>query len=218
MLRRSNKSAVWKISSSGTPYFLIAAWNLKRMHENLTQSLMKSFTFERFPSIGSWFRVLGSSWCIPEWACWPTCRERFHLSRCLRSYPMEQAPPILHKSRRALLALVPYYVAVNRRTSQLMWSHRNVRNRNLNDPIIPQGGEKNMRMSFKSFGQKYKNTEQFPKINLRKTFPRLWSQKVWRKRDLELCFVFSFASPVALIVWKVNGRVSRKSGKSVGNV
>lgn len=28
MLRRSNKSAVWKISSSGTPYFLIAAWNL----------------------------------------------------------------------------------------------------------------------------------------------------------------------------------------------
>lgn len=26
MLRRSNKSAVWKISSSGTPYFLMAAW------------------------------------------------------------------------------------------------------------------------------------------------------------------------------------------------
>lgn len=28
IFRRSNKSAVWKISSSGTPYFLIAAWNL----------------------------------------------------------------------------------------------------------------------------------------------------------------------------------------------
>lgn len=27
-LRRSNKSAVWKISSSGTPYFLRKAWNL----------------------------------------------------------------------------------------------------------------------------------------------------------------------------------------------
>ena len=25
---RSKRSAVWKISSSGTPYFLIAAWNL----------------------------------------------------------------------------------------------------------------------------------------------------------------------------------------------
>lgn len=29
MLRLSKRSAVWKISSSGTPYFLIAAWNLK---------------------------------------------------------------------------------------------------------------------------------------------------------------------------------------------
>lgn len=27
----SNKSAVWKISSSGTPYFLMAAWNLKQI-------------------------------------------------------------------------------------------------------------------------------------------------------------------------------------------
>ena len=28
MFLRSKRSAVWKISSSGTPYFLIAAWNL----------------------------------------------------------------------------------------------------------------------------------------------------------------------------------------------
>lgn len=29
MFLRSKRSAVWKISSSGTPYFLIAAWNLE---------------------------------------------------------------------------------------------------------------------------------------------------------------------------------------------
>ena len=35
MLRRSYKSAVWNISSSGTPYFFKAAWNLKGRRDML---------------------------------------------------------------------------------------------------------------------------------------------------------------------------------------
>jgi hypothetical protein len=45
MLRRSNKSAVWKISSSGTPYFLIAAWNLQKFQSKNTLNFMPSANF-----------------------------------------------------------------------------------------------------------------------------------------------------------------------------
>lgn len=41
MFLLSNKSAVWKISSSGTPYFLMAAWNLKRYWNKMKHGILK---------------------------------------------------------------------------------------------------------------------------------------------------------------------------------
>lgn len=50
MLRRSNKSAVWKISSSGNPYFLIAAW--KRWMFSINWKLVpRSWIFFTEPAV-----------------------------------------------------------------------------------------------------------------------------------------------------------------------
>lgn len=127
MLRRSNKSAVWKISSSGTPYFLIAAWNLLKIDLWIAlvfwYSAVGRLTSVRFPLVGSLCLSLGFFWRILERFCWSICTRLPRLSTRPRKECWALVRPKFRRSIPKLPLLVPCCVPFKIKKKWEQWSY-----------------------------------------------------------------------------------------------